>query len=129
MTLALSTTVRGNRVGQINTAAGNSAILTIYSGVRPATGGTVTTALAALTCNASGFGTVSGAALTAAAITNATASATGTASWARLTSSGGTFVADMDVGTSGSDLNLNTTSIVSGATVSVTSCVITDGNA
>lgn len=128
MTMALSSTVRGNMMTQINTAAGTSAVLTIYNGTRPATGGTVTTPLAALTCNAGGFGTVSGAALTASAITNATASATGTATWARLTSSGGTFVADMDVGTSGSDLNLNTTSIVSGATVSVTSCVITAGN-
>jgi hypothetical protein len=128
MTMALSSTVRGNMMTQINTAAGTSAVLTIYNGTRPATGGAATTALATLTCNASQFGTVSGAVLTASAITNATASATGTATWARLTSSGATFVADMDVGTSGSDLNLNTTSIVSGATVSVTSCVITAGN-
>jgi hypothetical protein len=33
------------------------------------------------------------------------------------------------VGTSGQDLNLNTTSISSGATVSITSLVITEGNA
>lgn len=128
MTLALSSTVRTNMMTQIATAAGNSAILTVYNGTRPASGGTATTALAALTCSSSGFGTASGGVLTAAAITNATASATGTATWARLTTSGGVFVADMDVGTSGSDLNLNTTSIVSGATVSVTSCTITAGN-
>lgn len=128
MTLALSSTVRTNMMTQIATAAGNSAILTVYNGTRPASGGTATTALAALTCSGSGFGTAASGVLTAAAIANATASATGTATWARLTTSGGVFVADMDVGTSGSDLNLNTTSIVSGATVSVTSCTITAGN-
>jgi hypothetical protein len=121
--------VRGNQMTQINTAAGTNAVITLYNGARPATGGTATTALGTLTCNSGGFGTVSGAVLTASAITNGTASATGTATWARLTSSGGTFVADMDVGTAGSDLNLNTTSIVSGATLSVTSCVLTAGNA
>lgn len=128
MTLALSSTVRTNMMTQIATAAGNSAVLTVYNGTRPASGGTATTALAALTCSASGFGTASAGVLTAASISNATASATGTATWARLTTSGAVFVADMDVGTSGSDLNLNTTSIVSGATVSVTSCTITAGN-
>jgi hypothetical protein len=38
-------------------------------------------------------------------------------------------VLDGSVGTSGSDLNLNTTSIVSGATVSISSFTITAGNA
>lgn len=128
MTLALSTTVRNNMLTQINTAAGTSAILTIYNGIQPATGGTATTALATLTCNSGGFGTVASQVLTASAITSATAGVTGTATWARLTSSGATFVADMTVGTAGADLNLNTTSIVSGATVSVTSCTITAGN-
>jgi hypothetical protein len=36
---------------------------------------------------------------------------------------------DGDVGTSGSDLNLNTVSLVSGATVAVTSFTVTAGNA
>jgi hypothetical protein len=113
----------------IATLAGNSAKLTIYNGTRPVTGGTATTALAQLTCNASGFGTSSGGVLTAAAISSATASATGTATWARLTSSGGTFVADFDVATSGADITINTASVVSGATVSCSAFTYTAGNA
>jgi hypothetical protein len=131
MTIGLSTTVRTNRSTQINTAAGASAIITLYTGTRPATGGTVTTALGTVTGNSGGFGTVSNGVLTASAITNGTATATGTATWARLTSSGGTFVADMDVSVTGGagDLQLGTVSIVANAILSVTSCVLTEGNA
>jgi hypothetical protein len=57
------------------------------------------------------------------------ANASGTATWFRIVQSGGSnFVLDGDVGTSGSDLNLTTTTIVSGQPVSVTSFVITEGN-
>jgi hypothetical protein len=54
------------------------------------------------------------------------AAATGTAAWFRAYKSDGTTVVmDGSVGTSGCDLNLNTTSIVAGATVSCTSFTIT----
>jgi hypothetical protein len=84
-----------------------------------------------LTCNATFAPAASGAVLTLNAITqDASADATGTATWFRLVKSDGTtHVLDGDVGTSGSDLNLNSTSITSGATVSVTSFTITAGNA
>jgi hypothetical protein len=121
MTLGINATVRSSMLNAITTAAGGSAILTIYNGTRPATGGTATTALAALTCNATFAPAASGGVLTLNSISSATASATGTTSAA-------SFVMDMDVSTSGSDLNLNSTSIVSGATVSVTSATITAGN-
>jgi len=49
------------------------------------------------------------------------ANKTGTATWFRVVNNAGTAVIDGAVGTSGADLNLNTTSIVSGATVSITS--------
>lgn len=49
------------------------------------------------------------------------ADATGTAAWARWRDSNGNTVFDCDVGTSGATLNLNTTSIVSGGVVSITS--------
>ena len=55
--------------------------------------------------------------------------ATGTATWGSLTKSDNTRIVDFSVGTSGADLNLNTTSIVAGAQVSVSSFVITGGNA
>jgi hypothetical protein len=68
--------------------------------------------------------------LTLNAITSdSSANATGTATWFRIVTSGGTHVIDGNVGTSGSDLNLSTTSIVSGASVSITSFTITGGNA
>jgi hypothetical protein len=128
MALAYSTTVRNAMLDSITTAAGASALLKFYDGSRPATGGTVTTLLATLTCNATFAPASSGGVLTLNAITTANASATGTTTWARLTSSGGTFVADLNVGTSASDLNMSTTAFVSGSPVAVSSFVITEGN-
>jgi hypothetical protein len=128
MTLGIAAAVRNAMLNAITTQAGGSAVLTIYNGTRPATGGTATTALAALTCTATFAPAASGGVLTLNSISNATASTTGTATWARLTTSGGTFLMDMDVGTSGSDVNLNSTAIASGATVSVTSATFTAGN-
>lgn len=130
MALAFSTTLRNNRLDQITSAIGSSGFLRIYDGSRPATGGATTTLLAELTCNATFAPAASGGVLTLNAITaDSSANATGTATWFRLVTSGGTFVCDGNVGTSGSDLNLNTTSIVSGANVSVTSFTITEANA
>ncbi len=53
----------------------------------------------------------------------------GTATWFRCVDSTGTFCVDGSVGTSGSDLNLNSTTISSGQNVAVSSFVITGGNA
>lgn len=130
MALGMATALRNARLDAITTFAGGSAKLRLYSGSRPATGGTVTTLLAELTCNATFAPAASGATLTLNAITgDTTADATGTATWARIVKSDGTtFVTDCSVGTSGADINLNTTSIVAGAAVTVTSAVITEGN-
>lgn len=130
MTLALSTTTRNAALDSITTAAGTSALLKIYNGVRPASGGTITTLLVTLTCSASAFAAASSAGvLTMNAITSGVVASTGTATWFRITSSGGTFVIDGDVGTSGSDLNVANTSFVATGTVSVSSGVFTAGNA
>jgi hypothetical protein len=131
MALGYASGLRNAQLDAITTFAGNSGKLRIYNGTRPATGGTATTLLAELTCNATFAPAASGAVLTLNAITqDASADATGTATWFRLVKSDGTtHVLDGDVGTSGSDLNLNSTSITSGATVSVTSFTITAGNA
>jgi hypothetical protein len=128
MALAYSTTIRDNRLTQIVNAAGTGALIRIYNGARPSTGGTVTTLLAELTV-AGTFGTVSGQVLTVGAVTtDADANATGTATWFRVVSSGLTFVMDGNVGTSGSDLNLDSTSIATGQDVAITSFTITAGN-
>lgn len=52
MALAYSSTIRNAMLDSITTAAGASALLRIYDGARPATGGAATTLLAELTCNA-----------------------------------------------------------------------------
>jgi hypothetical protein len=123
-------TLRDAMLDAITTRAGNAALLRIYSGSRPATGGTATTLLAELTCGSPFAGAAVNGVLTLNAITqDSSANATGTATWFRIVQSdGSTFVLDGDVGTSGSDLNLTTTSIVSGQPVSVSSFVITEGN-
>jgi hypothetical protein len=129
MALGYVTGLRNAQMDAITTFTGTTAKLQIMSGTRPATGGTATTVLAILTCNATFAPASSGGVLTLNAISSATASATGTASWFRLFKSDGTtIVMDGDVGTSGSDLNLNSTSITSGGSVSVSSFVLTCGN-
>jgi hypothetical protein len=69
--------------------------------------------------------------LTANAISNGTGTAaagTGkTATWYRLRTSGGTAHVDGSVGTSGCDLNLSSTTIAQGQTVSISSSTYTNG--
>ena len=134
MAIKYDTTTRNAKLDAVTTRVGTSARLRIYNGTRPANPGTAITSqtmLVELTCNASAFApAASGGVLTANAISNGTAAATGTASWFRLFQSNGTTaIVDGDVGTSGSDLNLNNTSIATSQTVSVTSFAITEGNA
>lgn len=109
---------------------GTLKIYTVGSGV-PATASAAITdqvLLATLTLANPAFGSASSGVATANAITGDTsADATGTASFFRLLTSGGSSRFQGLCGTSGSDLNLNTTSIVSGAQVDVTSLTITEG--
>lgn len=130
MAIAYSTALRNAMLDAITTAIGSNGLLRIYDGSRPASGGTATTLLAELALSTTAAGAASGGVLTFNSITqDSSANATGTATWFRVVTSGGTFVIDGSVGTSGSDLNLTTTSIVSGQPVSISSFVITEGNA
>lgn len=132
MAIAYVTALRNSRMDAINTAANagvGAALIRIYDGTRPATGGTATTLLAELTASDPMFGASASGVLTASAITqDASANATGTATWFRVVDSSGTAVMDGNVGTSGSDLNLTTTSITATQPVSITSFVLTEGN-
>ncbi len=123
-------TLRDAMMDAITTHAGNAALLRIYDGTRPATGGAATTLLAELTCGTPFAAAAVNGVLTLGAITqDSSANATGTATWFRIVKSDGTtHVLDGNVGTSGSDLNLTTTSITATQPVSVTSFVITEGN-
>jgi hypothetical protein len=89
---------------------------------------TTQTLLAELRWNATAFGAASSGVATANAITaDTSADNTGTATWFRaLKSDGTTVVFDGSVGTSGADLNLNSTAISAGATVSVTAFTYTE---
>lgn len=109
----------------------NTGYLRIYDGTQATDANTAVgaqTLLAELRFGATAFGSGSNGVATANAITaDSAANATGTASWFRALKSDGTsVVCDGSVGTSGADLNLNTTSIVSGAAVSVTSFTLTE---
>ena len=84
------------------------------------------TLLATLTFSATAFGSASNGVATANAITqDSSADDTDTATWFRISSGGGTAQMDGNVGTSSADLILNTTSIVAGAVVSISSGQIT----
>ena len=133
MALAYVTALRNARLDAITTkidAGAGAGLLRIYDGTRPATGGAATTLLAELTFSDPSSAAAASGVLTASAITqDSSANATGTASWFRVVDSTAAFVMDGNVGTSGSDLNLTTTSITATQPVSVTSFVLTEGNA
>jgi hypothetical protein len=134
MALGFATTLRNNRLDAITAFVGGSALLRIYSGSRPATGGAITTLLAQLTANATFAPGASSGVLTLNAISPATsAAATGTATWFRLYKADGTtFVMDGSVSTVAAgtgDMRLDDTAIVLGGTVAISSATITEGNA
>ena len=103
----------------------NGGFIELYTGVQPANANTPlsgNTLLATLTFGNPAFGAAAAGVITANAIASGTAAATGTATFGRLYKSDGTTVVmDVTVGTSGAGINLNTTSIVTGGLVSVTS--------
>lgn len=131
MALQYSTAHRSAAMDDITTKVGTSGVLKIWTGAIPTNCATADTGvlLATLTCNATAFAAAaSSGVLTANAITSATAGNTGTAGYFRIYPSAATTtnaVIQGLCGTSGSDLNLSSTSIASGQTVSITSLTIT----
>ena len=106
----------------------------ILSGAQPTDPDTAEsgTLLAELTGSDPFFGAATdgtpGGLLTAATITDdSSADNTGTAGYFRMhaTGTGADDVADGEIGTSGADLNMNTVSITSGSTVSISSFTVT----
>jgi hypothetical protein len=117
-----------------NTAvdAGTAAVINIYDGTPPASADAALASnnlLAQLTMSSTAFGAATAAnpsVVTANAITSdSSADSTGTASFFRiLTQNAGTVCTQGSVGTSAADMNLNTTAITSGSTVSITSATV-----
>lgn len=112
-----------------------SATIPIYSGAQPATtltGASGTLLSSGLTMGATPFGAATNATsnglatATAGAITSDTnAAATGTAGYFRVVTTLSVVILQGNVGTSGADMNLNTTSINAGDTVALTAFTIT----
>lgn len=111
---------------------GGGGSIKIYDGSVPADCDTALGAqvlLATLPLTSTAFGNAADgtgkATATAATITNdSAADATGTASFFRACRNDGQAIIQGTVGTSGADLNLNSVSITSGATVSITSWTV-----
>jgi hypothetical protein len=120
-------------IAAVNAAAAllNSGTINVYSGSQPAQDGSLTgTKLGAATFGSTAFGSATASAgtvtATANAITSGTNGNTGTAGYVALVKSDTTTVVGTgSVGTSGADLNLNTTSFVSGASFGVSSFTLT----
>lgn len=136
--LSYTDTVRNSKMDAVDAAVNGGAgagVLKIYDGTQPADADTAVsgqTLLAELTFSDPAFGAASGGVITANSITDdSSANATGTAAWFRVEDSTGTTVFDGDVTTSAAgtgDLQLDSTSITSGQTVSVSSFTITEGS-
>lgn len=113
------------------TYAGSGSIIRLYDGTQPTNANTAIstqTLLASLTI-AGSFGTDSNGTITIGSVTTATAVASSTATFFRIVKSDGTTVVmDGSVGTSGADMNLNTTTVVIGQQVSITAGTIIRAN-
>jgi hypothetical protein len=132
MALGFATAARTALGDALITYAGSGAILKIFSGTQPATGGSETTKLAQLTFTGNIGTCASGVITVTQPPSDTSADATGTASWARITKSDGTTVVmDMTVTATGGggQLTLDSTSVTVGGTVAVTGGTITVGNA
>lgn len=132
MSAGMSTAVRNARLNAITTYAGNAALLQIYSGTKPSTGGAITTQtkLAEFTMGTPFADSASGGSLSLTLPADTVGLANGTAVWARVVKADGTtHVMDLTVGTSSADVILNTTSISTGVAISLASASFTDGNA
>ncbi len=116
----------------LDTLLGTGATLTIYAGTVPANcAAAAGTALAVMTAAGQMFAAATSVDNTEAtmdltgALSDTSADATGTAAYFRLATSGGTVVHQGTVDTAGADLNLSTTSITLGDTVTVSALTLT----
>jgi len=133
--LKYSASLKNAQQDAITTKAGASCTIGLYSGVQPTNPDTAIGAqvlLCTLTGNATFAAASASGVVTLNSITGGTGTAgasTGTvATWFRLSNATGPVPhIDGTVGISGSDLNINNTSIATGQAVSVTSWTFTNG--
>lgn len=109
----------------------NSGEFRTYDGTQPTNANTALGSqvkLAGNTFGATAFGAAASGSKTANAIGNVSILATSTATWCTMIKSGGVrgtdTVMDVSAGTSGADVNFNTTSFVTSATCAISSLVV-----
>lgn len=133
----LNVTIRTAQAELVRTAfdaAATPGKFKFYTGTTPATGAAITTEtlLGTLVMSYPCAPAASAGAFTFSAITSDnSADASGTIGWARGTDGGDAFVADFTVGIAGSgaDIIVNSTTVVAGGTISMSSATYTQGNA
>jgi hypothetical protein len=134
MAIQLSTTVRNARLDAIETAIGTSAVLKIRTGAAPADCGTADsgTVLVTMTLPSDWAAAASGGSKAKSGTWEDTsADNTGTAAHFRLYASDGTTCHAQGTVTAtagGGDMELDSTSITSGQTVTITTFTLTDAN-
>lgn len=121
---------RNDALDTVNVSVGTTAAFVMYAGVQPADVSSATTAanvsVASLPMTVtSAFGVAAAGIMTANAITDDSSAAGGSANWFSIEMTTGTRVIDGEIGTSGSDLNLNSQAITTGATVSISAFTVT----
>lgn len=132
MTVQYSASVRNGKLDAIESTIGTSAVLKIRTGAQPATVATADsgTVLATLSLPSDWMAAASGGAKAKSGTWEDTsADASGTAAHFRLYASDGT-TAHMQgsVGTSGTDMTVDSTSFTAGQTFTINSFTITEGN-
>ena len=125
-----SLATRNAWLDRITTDCGTSAIFNIYAGVQPADVSAAVTAanviIAALAFPATNaFAAAAAGSMTANTITSDSSAVGGTAVWFSVTKNTGTRVLDGSVGTATTDLVLNSATITTGATVSISAFTVT----
>jgi hypothetical protein len=91
----------------------------------PATAVSTQVRLAHLTFSSTSFAAPSAGATAANTITSDTSAVAGTATWFRITNAAATAILDGTVGLSGCDINFNTVTFSTGATIACTSLTFT----
>lgn len=133
MAIQFSTTVRNARLDQIETTIGTSAVIRIFTGSPPANcaaadSGTI---LATVNCPTDWMAAASGGSKAKSGTwEDLSADNTGTAGYFRVYDSGVTTChMQGTVGTSGTDMTVNSTSFTSGQPFTINTFTLTDGNA
>lgn len=127
MTLQYSTTIRNNKLDQVESTTGTAAVLKIFSGAQPANCAAADPSglLCTITLPSDWMNAASGGTKTLLGTWSASASGSGTAASWRIYESTAT-TCHLQGNTT--DMTFNNTNIASGQTVSVTSFTLTAGN-